>query len=123
MTLEELLNYVRPSSLVSADTILDAIKSKNESRDMELDYRGFLTLEENVATQRHGAQVIMGEMKAALLDGDSVNYDQDRGFARHPIDDNNGQGLVVKLAKPYIINTVRMLLWDRDTRYVQGIQG
>ena len=56
-------------------------------------------------------------MKAALLDGDTINYDLDRGFTRHLIDDNNGQGIVIKLAQPYIINTIRMLLWDRDQRY------
>lgn len=75
--------------------------------------------EENVATLRHGATVIRGEMKASLLDGDSQNYDLDRGFTRHPIDDNHGQGIVIKLGKPCIINTVRMLLWDRDMRYVR----
>ena len=60
--------------------------------------------------------MIRGEMKASLLDGDHQNYDLDRGFSRHPIDDNNGQGIVIKLAKNYMINTVRMLLWDRDMR-------
>ena len=67
---------------------------------------------------RHGAQVIRGEMKASLLDGDCQNYDLDRGFTRHPIDDNNGGGIVIKLALPSIINNIRMLLWDRDMRYV-----
>ena len=42
MTLDELLNIVRPSSLVSADSILDAIQVKNHSRDMQLSYRGVL---------------------------------------------------------------------------------
>ena len=42
MSLEELLNEVRPSSLVSADAILDAIKVKNESRSIQLNYRGIL---------------------------------------------------------------------------------
>ena len=55
-------------------------------------------------------------MKAALLDGDTLNYDLDRGFTRHLIDDNNGQGIVIKLAQPYIVNTVKLLLWDRDQR-------
>lgn len=74
------------------------------------------TVLENVATARFGAQVIRGEMKAALLDGDSQNYDLDRGFTRHPIDDNYGQGIVIKLARPYIINMIKVLLWDRDMR-------
>ena len=73
--------------------------------------------EENIATVRYGAQVIRGEMKAALLDGDTTNYDLDRGFTRHLIDDNNGQGIVIRLEQPYIINTIKLLLWDKDTRY------
>ncbi|XP_078062299.1 BTB/POZ domain-containing protein 9-like [Mustelus asterias] len=43
MTLTELLNVVRPAAMVSADTILDAIKIRTESRDMELNYRGMLS--------------------------------------------------------------------------------
>ncbi|XP_013386966.1 BTB/POZ domain-containing protein 9-like isoform X2 [Lingula anatina] len=115
MSLQDLLNKVRPKELVSADAILDAIKFKTEKRDMELHYRGFLTLNENIATMRHGAKLVRGEMKAALLDGDTLNYDLDRGFSRHPIDDTNGE-LVVELAQPSIINTARLLLWDRDMR-------
>jgi len=72
---------------------------------------------ENVPSLRHGAQVIRGEMKAALLDGDTTNYDLDRGFTRHPIDDNNGTGITIRLGQPSIVNAVRMLLWDRDMRY------
>jgi len=71
-----------------------------------------------VAAIRHGAQVLHGEMKSSLLDGDVTSYDLDRGFSRHPIDDNHGQGIVVKLGMPCIINTVQMLLWDRDMRFV-----
>ena len=44
MKLDDLLNVVRLSSLVSADAILDAIKLKTECKDMELNYRGFLSL-------------------------------------------------------------------------------
>lgn len=83
----------------------------------------FIVPETNVATQRYGAQVIRGEMKNSLLDGDSQNYDLDRGFTRHPIDDNFGQGVVVKLASPYIINCIKLLLWDRDMRYFMILYG
>ncbi|XP_045185511.2 BTB/POZ domain-containing protein 9-like [Mercenaria mercenaria] len=116
MSMHELLNTVRNTSFVSPDAILDAIKLKTECRNMDLKYRGFKIHEENVATTRYGAQVIRGEMKAALLDGDTSTYDLDRGFTRHLIDDNNGQGIVIKLAQPYIINTIKLLLWDRDQR-------
>lgn len=116
MNMHELLNKVRPTKLVSPDAILDAIKVQTECRNMELKYRGLLVVDENVATTRYGAQVLRGEMKAALLDGDCNNYDLDRGFTRHPIDDSYDQGVVIKLAQPYILNTFRMLLWDRDMR-------
>ena len=71
--------------------------------------------EENVAVPRHGACVLVGEVKSALLDGDSKNYDMEKGFSRHPIDDGD-RGIVVKLGMPCIINRINMLLWDRDQR-------
>ena len=46
------------------------------------------------------------KMRAGLLDGESQLLDADRSFTRHPIDDP-GQGIVVKLGVPAIINTVR----------------
>ncbi|CAG5124300.1 unnamed protein product [Candidula unifasciata] len=116
MGMHELLHVVRDTGLVSSDAILDAIRIQTESRDMDLKYRGYQVLEENIATTRLGASVIRGEMKTALLDGDTQNYDLDRGFTRHPIDDNSGHGIVIKLGKPYIINTVKLLLWDKDMR-------
>ncbi len=47
-----------------------------------------IVLEENVATPKHGATVVNGEVKNALLDGDSSNYDMKRGFTWHLIDDD-----------------------------------
>lgn len=70
---------------------------------------------ENVATQLHGAQVLQGEMRAALLDGDAQGYDMERGFTRHPIDEG-AAGIVVRLGAPCIANHLRLLLWDRDSR-------
>ncbi|XP_018422888.1 PREDICTED: BTB/POZ domain-containing protein 9 [Nanorana parkeri] len=116
MSLTELLNVVRPSALLSPDAILDAIKVRSESRDMDLNYRGMLIPEENIATMKFGAQVVKGELKSALLDGDTQNYDLDHGFSRHPIEDDCRSGLQVKLGQPSIINHVRLLLWDRDSR-------
>lgn len=116
MGMYELLNDVRNTGLVSSDSILDAIKIQTESRDMELKYRGLQVLEQNVATARLGASVIRGEMKTALLDGDTQNYDLDRGFTRHPIDEKDCPGIVIKLGQPYIINTIKLLLWDKDMR-------
>lgn len=116
MTLTEMLNVVRPSGLLSPDHLLDAIKLRSESRNMDLNYRGMLIPEENIATMRFGAQVVKGELKSALLDGDTQNYDLDHGFSRHPIEEDGRAGLQVKLGQPSIINHVRLLLWDRDSR-------
>lgn len=69
-----------------------------------------------MAQPRHGSQVLIGEVKQALLDGDTKNYDMERGFSRHPIDDVQDKGIVVRLGMQCIINHVRMLLWDRDSR-------
>uniref|UniRef100_S4RLR5 BTB/POZ domain-containing protein 9 n=1 Tax=Petromyzon marinus TaxID=7757 RepID=S4RLR5_PETMA len=118
MNLSELLDRVRPSGLLSPDAILDAIKARSQGRDSELNYRGVLLAEENVATLRHGAVVTQGELKAALLDGDTTTYDLDRGFSRHPIepDTSRGGAITVRLGTPAILNHIRMLLWDRDSR-------
>ncbi|GAB6031713.1 BTB/POZ domain-containing protein 9 [Chamberlinius hualienensis] len=118
MKINDLLNVVRPTMLFSSDALLDAIQSKTESKDTDLNYRGYLLPEENVATHRHGAQVIRGDMRQALLDGDTKSYDMERGFTRHGIDegDNNQKGIVIKLGKPCIVNCFKMLLWDLDTR-------
>lgn len=72
--------------------------------------------EENIATMKYGAQVVKGELKSALLDGDTQNYDLDHGFSRHPIEEDGRAGIQVKLGQPSIINHIRLLLWDRDSR-------
>ncbi len=144
MATPDLLKVVRPTGLVPPDVMLDAIQSRTESRDMELKYRGYLSElaprlshfvdfikedlnsspphavpEENVAQPKHGAQVLVGEVKQALLDGDIKNYDMERGFSRHPIDEAQpDKGIVIRLGMQCIINSIKMLLWDRDQRFV-----
>ena len=98
-------------------TSVDAVIISRHKAAVLVIWMAFAAVNENVPSLRHGAQVIRGEMKAALLDGDTTNYDLDRGFTRHPIDDNNGTGITIRLGQPSIVNAVRMLLWDRDMRY------
>ncbi len=45
-----------------------------------------------------GATVLKGEMRQAVLDGDVQNYDVERGFTRHIIDENGdgGGGIVIR---------------------------
>ena len=112
----DLLSVVRNSGLVDPDDILDAIDAKNQSRDMELNYRGCLLPEQNVACTRFNAQVMHGENRNALLDGDALNYDMERGFTRHHIDESSAQGILIALGMQCIINHIRILLWDKDMR-------
>ncbi|XP_040579007.1 LOW QUALITY PROTEIN: BTB/POZ domain-containing protein 9 [Lepeophtheirus salmonis] len=116
MSTADLLNVVRPSGFINSDVILDAIQSKISLRDMELKYRGYLIPEENVATQKYNASVIAGELKHALLDGNSKRYDSERGFTRHRIDKHEDQGIIIQLGMQYTLNLIRMLLWDREQR-------
>jgi BTB/POZ domain-containing protein 9 len=116
MKLDELLNQVRESNLISSNLILDAIKLKHESADMSLNYRGVLFENENIALNRYQAIVTKGDFKSALLDGDVVNYDFDRGFTYHSIDDTTQNAIIVKLGNASIFNEIKLLLWDKDIR-------
>ena len=71
----------------------------------------------------HGALVIQGDYRTALLDGDTENYDTEKGFTQHTIDEANvdaaaagGAGIIIQLGAHYIINHIRLLLWDREPR-------
>ncbi|XP_048507554.1 BTB/POZ domain-containing protein 9 isoform X2 [Athalia rosae] len=114
--IRDLLNVVRPTGLVSSEAILDAITVRTLTKDSQLNYRGRLLLDENVAHPRLGAQVLQGEMRSSLLDGDTHTYDMERGYTRHAITDAQGHGILIKLGTQCIINHVKMLLWDRDLR-------
>ncbi|KAL9696135.1 hypothetical protein quinque_015420 [Culex quinquefasciatus] len=115
MTLEQLLGVVRPSGILDPDHLLDAIAEKTAST--QLPYRGALWPEENVACNKFSSKTIQGELRSALLDGDTLSYDMEKGYTRHSISDNgDSQGIIVELGKMFIINHVRVLLWDRDTR-------
>jgi BTB/POZ domain-containing protein 9 len=76
-----------------------------------------LVPDENMAHPRHGSQVLQGEMRSALLDGDSHNYDMERGYTRHAINESGDHGILIKLGTQAIVNYIKMLLWDRDFRY------
>ncbi|XP_065085350.1 BTB/POZ domain-containing protein 9 [Ochlerotatus camptorhynchus] len=115
MTLEQLLHVVRPSGILDPDHLLDAIAEKTAST--QLPYRGALWPEENVACNKFNSRTIQGELRSALLDGDTTSYDMEKGYTRHSISDTGDtQGIIVELGKLFIINHIKVLLWDRDTR-------
>ena len=79
VSITDLLNVVRPTGLISPEAILDAIAARTQTRDSDLNYRGRLLIDVNVAHPMYGAQVLQGEMRSYLLDGDTINYDMERG--------------------------------------------
>ncbi|CAG2113644.1 unnamed protein product, partial [Medioppia subpectinata] len=69
----------------------------------------------NVASIRNSAHVIEGVSRTrnALINGDSKNYDWDTGYTCHQL----GSGaIVVQLSQPFMIDSMRLLLWDTDKR-------
>lgn len=113
MELNHLLNVVRPSGILSSDIILDAI-AVQAAKDY-LNYRGSLIPGENLATASYGARAICGKDAEFLIDGDTKNYDMERGYASHIIDDEP-DCLIVEFGAVYLINHLKILLWDRDIR-------
>lgn len=114
MNLDDLLQVVRPSGILEPDKILDAIGERNTLKT--LPHRAALWPEENVATAKYMSRCIQGECRSSLLDGDVTSYDMENGYTRHCITDNNDAGIVVELGTMCMINHIRMLLWDRDSR-------
>lgn len=79
ISVSDLLNIVRPTGLISPEAILDAIAANTQTRNLYLNHRGLLLVDENLAQSRKGAQVLQGEMGNYLLNGDNENYDMERG--------------------------------------------
>ncbi|XP_046848322.1 BTB/POZ domain-containing protein 9-like isoform X2 [Xenia sp. Carnegie-2017] len=114
ISLHDLFHIVKPSGLFTADDILDAIQVQTESQQTQLKFRGHLDLDENVALPHLGAEVIEGEFPEALLDLDTTSFDMDKGFTLHYLEE--GRSITIRLGRPTIINTIKLLLWDRDMR-------
>lgn len=69
----------------------------------------------NVATVEKSAYVMQGVSRTrnALLNGDVKNYDWDGGYTCHQL----GSGEIsIQLGQPYIIGSIKILLWDCDER-------
>lgn len=65
----------------------------------------------NVATEEMGAWGSHSE----LLNGNMTNYGGMHGFAAHDIP--NREYLLVRLSQPFVIDSLRLLLWDHNSRY------
>ncbi|TGZ74333.1 hypothetical protein CRM22_000993 [Opisthorchis felineus] len=76
---------------------------------------GFLVPTYNVASVDQGATVLEGvsRNRNALIDGNARMYDWNSGYTCHQL--GNG-AIVVQLSQPYLIRSMRFLLWDLDDR-------
>ncbi|CAB3397997.1 unnamed protein product [Caenorhabditis bovis] len=87
------------------------------SSPMPINSRWLLTAPNtNVALIENDALVVEGisRCRNALINGDVSTYDWDSGYTCHQI----GSGsIVVQLPQPYVISTMKILLWDCDDRY------
>lgn len=69
----------------------------------------------NVASINQSAFVLEGVSRTrnALINGEFKNYDWDSGYTCHQL----GSGSIcIQLAQPFIIGSMRLLLWDCDNR-------
>ena len=76
--------------------------------------------DENIATPHRDAVTIEGQGGDVLLNGDTENYTGENGYTTHSITRDHSKGITVLLGQPYIINCIRMLLWDKDNRLVKS---
>ncbi|XP_025418018.1 BTB/POZ domain-containing protein 9 isoform X3 [Sipha flava] len=78
--------------------------------------KGLVSPKYNVATMAMNAIVIDGVSRSrnSLLDGNCKDYDWDCGYTCHQL----GSGcILIQLGQPYMLSSMRMLLWDCDDRY------
>ena len=73
---------------------------------------------ENLAVARFGTKVLQGEMRSALLDGNTFHYDMEKGYTRHQINEVEDHGILIRLGTQALVNHIKMLLWDKDLRFV-----
>ncbi|KAJ3647099.1 hypothetical protein Zmor_024640 [Zophobas morio] len=73
---------------------------------------GIICPDKNVATP-NGARVISAVNPSILLNGDFRNYGGSSGFTAHTI---GSAGIIVQLTQPYMISTMKLLLFDKDNR-------
>lgn len=118
INLEDLLEVVRPTGILDANYLLDAIHVKTQSRVNRLPHRGLLCPEENIASSKLGAKVSQGFTEGnSILDNSDHAYDIEKGYTRHSISAKSDEnGIIVELGNIYIINFIKLLLWDLDGR-------
>jgi len=74
----------------------------------------------NLLLARNGAVASGCTRPELLIDGDSINYDGNNGYA-YSGNGNPNELMTVTLKEPAEMNRIRFLLWDRDDRHYSYI--
>ncbi|KAJ3643694.1 hypothetical protein Zmor_026390 [Zophobas morio] len=110
LSVVEIVSKVWPSKLVSCEDLLQAIAEIVDVKPNETNCRGKSFPGVNVATPEHKATVITGRRTEHLLNGNrNVN-----NWTETMIGDKTG--LTIKFGFPFVINHIRMCLYDGDLR-------
>lgn len=96
---------------VDCEIEVDKLNAKLEASIPRL-YNGLIQPTYNVATPAMGAWA--GE-HGELLNGNTTVYGGDFGYAVHDIPKNGC--FIIRLSQPYVIDSLRFLLYDKDDRF------
>ncbi|KAF1750768.1 hypothetical protein GCK72_017319 [Caenorhabditis remanei] len=109
-----MIKVIDPTSYQLESSHVEAIYS---SQTMPVDPKSYCIVPtRNITTVEDHARVVEGVSRCrnALINGDKTSYDWDSGYTCHQI----GSGLImIQLAQPYIISSMRILLWNCDDRF------
>ncbi|ULT90528.1 hypothetical protein L3Y34_008687 [Caenorhabditis briggsae] len=108
---------IRVSDPMSCRIDGSRIEAMYSSETMPVDpHTKIIAPHSNITTIENHARVVEGVSRCrnALINGDITSYDWDSGYTCHQI----GSGVImVQLAQPYIISSMRILLWNCDDRF------
>ncbi|CAO4380288.1 unnamed protein product [Caenorhabditis nigoni] len=108
---------IRVSDPMSCRIDASRIEAMYSSETMPVDpHTKIIAPNSNITTIENHARVVEGVSRCrnALINGDITSYDWDSGYTCHQI----GSGVImVQLAQPYIISSMRILLWNCDDRF------
>lgn len=116
---QQVVKYIRivgTHVTVNRTFYLTSIKAMFTSKSFNVDAESTLLIPtENVASISNGAIVIEGvsQSRNSLINGTYDQYDWDLGYTCHQI---GSAAIVIQLPQPYLINSLRLLLWDMDDR-------
>jgi len=126
---KDILSVVRPSGLVSQDTLLDTVESSLKMTNPPKSQR-----RENVVTEENGTKVLCGHNGTSLLNRKSSSYASHtninakclpslvaKGASSCKLCEHHTgtctSGIVVMLGRPFIINHIAMKLWNEEVAY------